>query len=122
MTSTMLPPPAEEETRTTSTEPPERSRDSTLPPADLGPMGLALRLLALEAKVDDIHAETFGISKAYHDMRNAIVGINDSLDRLATSLEVLDNDATGQRLDRASVRDDLDKLAKRVTGIERKKQ
>jgi len=98
------------------TVPPEMSSDSTVPPADLGPTGMALRLLALEAKVDDIHAETFGISKAYHDMNNSLVGINDSLERMATAMEILRDDAQAQRLDRQRMRVELDGLEARIAG------
>lgn len=103
---TILPPAV----RDTPTEPPERARDSTAPPADLGPMGIALRLLALEAQVGDIHAETLGISKAYHDMRNELVGIRDAVERLVYSTEILVRDAKQQRLDRAAFRKELDEL------------
>ena len=77
---------------------------------------MALRLLALEAKVDDIHSETFGISKAYHDMHNSLAGINDSLERMATAMEILRDDAKAQRLDRQRMRAELDGLEARVTG------
>ena len=117
MTTTMLPPSHERDT-----EPPENARESSAPPADLGPAGLALRLLALEEQVGDIHAETLGISKAFHDIRNAITGIRDSLELLAKDYEILVNDARGQRIDRARVRTDLDELERRVTGIERNEQ
>ena len=103
----MLPPPDEEPP---DTVPPERARDSSAPPADLGPTCLALRLLALESKVDEIHAETFGISKAFHDIRNSVVAINDAIERLSLSVTVVVQDAQGQRLDRARLLDDVDRL------------
>lgn len=109
MRGTILPPP-EEEPRNAITSPPERSRDSTMPPADLGPMGLALRLLALEQQVADIHAETFGISKAHHDMKNAVVVMSDGIERMARALEILQHDLQGQRLDRARLLDDVETL------------
>ena len=117
MTVTMLPPPSERDT-----EPPEMARDSTLPPADLGPTGVALRLLALEAKVADIHAETLGTSKALEDIRIAVIGVRGAVERLAADMTLLLNDARGQRIDRVRMRDDLDELDRRVKGIERDEQ
>lgn len=117
MTTTMLPP-----SDARDTEPPERARDSTLPPADLGPTGLALRLLTLEENVADIHAETIGTSKALDDIRlsvNAIAGACAAIER---DLTILLNDARGQRADRARIRVDLDELEGRVTRIERNEQ
>lgn len=115
--SGMLPPPPDD--MQPDTVPPERARESSMPPADLGPTGLALRLLALEAKVDDIHAETLGVSKALHDIRNAVIVISDSLERMAGDVEVIRRDAQGQRVDRQRMRSDLDELEARVNGMGR---
>ena len=117
MTTTMLPPADDKP----DTVPPDKSRDSTLPPADLGPMGIALRLLALEAQVGDIHLETIGISKAFHDIRNLILGLNDSYERIATSLEVLRHDAQSQRAEKARLQSDFNELERRVVSIEERK-
>lgn len=113
MKATMLPPAHERDT-----EPPEKSRDSTLPPTDLGPTGIALRLLALEERVADIHAETLGISKAFHDIKNGILSLSDSFERLANSVSVLRHDQQGQRLDRARLLEDMDEVKKQVTAIQ----
>lgn len=93
-----------------------------MPPADLGPTGLALRLLALEAKVSDIHAETFGISKAYHDICDSLVGIEDSLARLSRVYEVLVNERLELHQAARATRSELDELEARVTLSERKPQ
>lgn len=116
MTTTVLPPPPDP--RTVDTEPPERAKDSTAPPADLGPTGLALRLLALEEQVSEIHAETKGISRAFHDIRNGLLRLCDAYDRIATELEVLRQDAISQRLSHARVSKDVDELRHRGIGQE----
>lgn len=113
MTSTMLPPPHERDT-----EPPDNPRESSLPPADLGPAGIALRLLALEQQVGDIHIETAGISKAIHDVRNAMASLSDSYERLVTSLEILRHDAMAQRADRARAFRSIDELERRTAALE----
>ena len=112
---TILPPPNGHRERTT--EPPERSTDSTQPPADLGPAGVALRLLALEEQVSDIHLETAGVSKALHDIRNAVVALRDALDRISVDIRILRHDAQQQRSDRVAMRTEVDKLATRVEEI-----
>ena len=109
---TLLPPPMVD--REAKTDPPEAARESSAPPADLGPTGLALRLLALEAKVDEIRAETFGISKAFHDIRNAVVGIRDSMESVERDVSVLRHDAQSQRKERAALRSDMGELERRV--------
>jgi hypothetical protein len=117
MTVIMLPPRSERDT-----EPPERASDSTMPPADLGPTGIALRLLALEEQVSDIHAETFGMSKSLDDISTSLAAIIRFLDKLAADVHVLTNDARNQRADRARMRVDMDKLEERMGELERKQQ
>jgi len=102
---TILPPPDQRDT-----EPPEKSRDSTLPPADLGPTGIALRLLALEEQVADIHMETMGIGESIRTMRMAMVEICDAYRGLALDLRILLDDARKQRIERQGFRRELDEI------------
>lgn len=113
---TILPPPPDMRER--DTEPPDNPRESSAPPADLGPTGIALRLLALEEQVGEIHAETKGISKAIHDIKNGLIRLCDAYDRIATELEVLRQDAISQRLSHARVSKDVDELRHRGIGQE----
>lgn len=106
---TIIPPPHERDT-----EPPENSRDSSAPPADLGPTGLALRLLALEEQVSDVHLETKGARQTLED-------IVASLRKISGQLDVLRGDAQGQRRDRANTRTDLDELTRRVVALEERR-
>ncbi len=108
----MLPPAHERDT-----EPPENSRESTMPPADLGPTGAALRILTLEAKLDEIRAETFGMSKAVHDINNNLAVMRECLERLSGNVDILMKDARRQRLDSTRMRVDLDELESRVTNV-----
>lgn len=110
---TILPP----ANRERDTEPPERARESTAPPADLGPTGTVLRLLALEAKVDEIRAETFGMSKAMHDMNNHMAVMRECMERTAANVDILMKDARQQRVDRTRMREDLDELESRVSNV-----
>lgn len=112
---TILPPPGEER----DTVPPEAARESAAPPADLGPTGLALRLLALEAKVDEIRAETLGSSKALHDIKNYLHKIADSYERLSLDVEIIRRHAHSAHAERAALRSDFNELEQRVVGLER---
>ncbi len=103
---TILPPPHERDT-----EPPENARESSAPPADLGPTGVALRLLALEEQVSEIHTETLGMQAYLADIRQMLRGLKIQLDTLV-------NDAQSQRRDRANTRNDLDELTRRVVALE----
>ena len=106
---TIIPPP--NGTRDHDTNPPDRSTDSTTPPADFGPAAMELRMLALEEQVSDIHLETSGASGALEDIKATL--------RLITmQLEVVLKDAQGQRRDRANTRTDLDELTRRVVALE----
>ena len=106
---TILPPPSEER----DTVPPEQARESSMPPANLGLDGQAIRLLALERQVNDIHTETAGVNQAIADIKLSLL-------RIVHSLDVLRNDAQGQRRDRANARTDLDELTRRVVALERR--
>ena len=112
---TMLPPPNGHHER--DTEPPERSRESTAPPADLGPTGLALRLLALEEQVSDIHAETLGTSKTLETISRQLTVMRAYVERTSSNVDILKNDARNQRDERARMRADLDELESRVTNV-----
>lgn len=109
---TILPPPHERDT-----EPPERSRESSEPPADLGPTGTVLRLLALEAKVDEIRAETFGMSKAVDRIDTSLAVIRECVERMSANVDILMKDARQQRVERIRLREDLDELESRVSNV-----
>ncbi len=112
---TILPPPSEER----DTVPPEKARDSTLPPAKLDVPTLAIQLDALEAKVDEIRAETLGSSKSLHDIKNYLHRIADSYERLSLDVEIVRRHAQVAHAERAALRSDFNELERRVVALER---
>ena len=95
--TTMIPPP----NREAKTDPPERARESSLPPVDpLAADTQWVRMMSIEAKVNDI--------------RNSMAAIAEAVEKIAADVGLLVADARGQRLDKMRMRRDLDELESRV--------